>query len=61
MMRRPDDIDLGLLEEVKVKDSWQKSASKILTTCWKAKGGHYFHEPVDPVKYGIDDYLDIIT
>lgn len=29
--------------------------------CWKAKGGFYFHEPVDPAKFGIDDYFEIIT
>jgi hypothetical protein len=33
----------------------------VLTTCWKAKGGFYFHEAVDPAKYGIDDYFEIIT
>lgn len=36
-------------------------ASKVLTICWKAKGGYYFHEAVDPAKYGIDDYFDIIA
>ena len=33
----------------------------MLTICWKAKGGYYFHEPVDPVKYNVDDYFYIIT
>ena len=29
--------------------------------CCKAKGGYYFTQPVDPAKYGVDDYFDIIT
>jgi hypothetical protein len=27
------------------------------STCSKAKGGYFFQEPVDPAKYGIDDYF----
>lgn len=34
---------------------------KILNLCSKSKGGHYFTEPVDPAKYGIDDYFDVVT
>lgn len=60
MMRNPDDIDLGQLEEIKSKDAWQRVASRVLTLCWKAKGGYYFHEPVDPAKFGIEDYFEII-
>ena len=33
----------------------------MLSNCWKLKGGFWFHEPVDPVKYNIMDYFDIIT
>lgn len=33
----------------------------MLSICWKSKGGYYFHEPVDPSKYGIVDYFDIIS
>lgn len=32
-----------------------------MTLCWKAKGSVWFHEPVDPVKFGIMDYFDIVT
>ena len=32
-----------------------------MTLCWKAKGSAWFHEPVDPVKFGIMDYFDIIS
>jgi len=35
-------------------------AQKVLTVCWKSKGGYFFHEPVDPSKYGIIDYFEII-
>ena len=37
-----------------------KTAQRILTMCQKAKGGYFFMEPVDPAKYGIDDYFEII-
>ena len=42
-------------------DSWKKTALKIVNMCWKCKGGFWFHEPVDAVKFGITDYYDIIT
>ncbi len=61
IMRKPEEIDMSQLPEVNSKDSWLRAASKILTACWKAKGGYYFHDPVDPAKYGVDDYFDIIT
>lgn len=28
---------------------------------WKLKGAHWFYEPVDPVKFGVIDYFDIVT
>ena len=31
-----------------------------LVTLWKAKGAFFFHHPVDPKKYGINDYFDIV-
>lgn len=34
---------------------------KILSICWKLKGAFWFYEPVDPVKFGILNYFDIIT
>jgi hypothetical protein len=40
---------------------WQKAASKIMNALWKHKGSIWFQEPVDPVKFGIMDYNDIIT
>jgi hypothetical protein len=50
-------MDMRHLEEIKAKDAWIKIAQKVLTLCWKAKGGYYFHEPVDPSKFGIFDYF----
>ena len=35
-------------------------ALRALTACWKAKGGYYFHEPVDVASFGISDYFEII-
>lgn len=32
-----------------------------MSVCWKSKGGYEFHQPVDPIKYGIEDYYDIIV
>lgn len=34
---------------------------KILSVCWKLKGAYWFYQPVDPVKFGILNYFDIIT
>lgn len=43
------------------QSKWEKQATKILNHCWRVKGAFWFHEPVDPVKFGILDYHDIIT
>ena len=32
-----------------------------MALCWKLKGAYWFQEPVDPVKYNIMDYFDIVT
>lgn len=34
---------------------------KVMNQCWKLKGAFWFQEPVDPVKYNIMDYFDIVT
>ena len=57
LLRNPEAIDISNLEEIKQKDSWVKIAQKVLSVCWKTKGGYYFHEPVDPSRFGIDDYF----
>lgn len=43
------------------KEKWQKVATKLLNICWKHKGSFWFQEPVDPVKFGIMDYSDIVS
>jgi hypothetical protein len=57
MLKNPESIDMSLIEEIKQKDSWVKIAQKVLSICWKTKGGYFFHEPVDPSRFGIDDYF----
>ena len=56
----PDSIPSEALTSVD-NDSWEKAAVKILNQCCKLKGAYYFMEPVDPVKFNIMDYFDIIT
>jgi bromodomain-containing factor 1 len=38
-----------------------KAAGKIIAHCLKIKGSYWFSEPVDPVKYNILDYFDIVS
>lgn len=45
---------------MKQTDSWEKAASRVLMNCWKIKGAYIFHDPVDPKKFGISDYFDIV-
>lgn len=33
----------------------------MLANCWKLKFAFWFYEPVDPVKFNIMDYFDIIS
>jgi len=35
-------------------------AKKILNICWKCKGAYIFHQAVDPIKLGIEDYFEIV-
>jgi hypothetical protein len=47
-------------ETAQIYDSWDKAAKRLLNTLWKQPQAWIFHEPVDPVKLNIPDYLDII-
>jgi hypothetical protein len=60
LLGNPDAIEQAQIDDQKQKDTWQKAASKVLGICWKAKGGYVFHEPVDPEKFGINDYFDVV-
>lgn len=35
-------------------------ANKIIAQCFKLKGSYWFQEAVDPVKFNILDYFDVI-
>lgn len=41
-------------------EKWEAVAKKILNNIWRMRGGYLFHQPVDPVKFNIMDYVDII-
>lgn len=41
-------------------EQWEKVAMKVLTLCCKLKGAFWFQEPVDPMKFNIIDYFDVI-
>ena len=59
-LSNPDSIPEELLEAT-LPESWGEVATKVLNICWKVKGAYWFYEPVDPVKFNIMDYFDIIT
>ena len=46
--------------EKAIQKSWQKCAQKLLNQVWKIKSAYYFYDPVDPVKFKIEDYFDVI-
>ena len=47
-------------EDIKMQDSWEKLARKLMNTLWKFKEADLFHKPVDPQELNIPDYFDII-
>jgi ankyrin repeat protein len=47
-------------EDLKLQDSWEKIAKKLMNSLWKSKDAHLFHKPVDPKELNIPDYFDII-
>ena len=49
----------SLMDKLK-KDTWRTIALKIISNLWKAKGGNFFHEPVDPVKLNITGYFEVV-
>lgn len=61
MMLQADSlINDKMIKENKEKETWEKTAKKILNTIWKTKGAFYFHSPVDPIKLKIEDYFEIV-
>jgi hypothetical protein len=55
-----EQIDKESPDIVKVPDSWEKLAKKIINQLWKHKDAELFWKPVDPIDLGIPDYFDII-
>ena len=47
-------------EDLKMHDSWEKIAKKLMNTLWKHKDADLFHKPVDPEELNIPDYFNII-
>jgi hypothetical protein len=71
LITRADElIDDQMINAVRESETWEKAAKKIMckivlrynwvVALWKAKGAFFFHHPVDPKKYGINDYFDIV-
>ena len=59
-LNNPESIPHEFMEET-IKMSWQKAAQQILNKIWKMKGAYYFYDPVDPVKFEIEDYFEVIS
>ena len=47
-------------DQAQIFDSWDKAAKRMMNSLWKQKDAWIFHDPVDPKKLMIPDYLDII-
>ena len=52
-----DSMDLEVLE---ANRPWEKHGKKLINTLWRANQAWIFHEPVDPIKLNIPDYLEIV-
>lgn len=40
---------------------WETRGKTLIRKIWKIVGAELFHEPVDPIRLNLPDYLDIIT
>ena len=59
-MEADNRVDEDMINRVKEKENWEKSAKKIIQYIWKVKGSYLFQSPVDPKKYQLEDYFDIV-
>lgn len=59
-LANPESIPSDLIES-SGGETWDKAALKVLNHCSKIKASYWFTEPVDPVKFNILDYFDIIS
>ena len=48
------------MDNAPIYDVWDKAAKRLMSTLWKCSQAWIFHEPVDPEKLGIPDYLIVI-
>ena len=60
LLANPEAIPQEVVDRSNV-EQWEKAAGKLLTQCCKLKGSFWFQEAVDPVKFNILDYFDIIS
>lgn len=60
LLLNPDNIDPDAIEEAKNAETWEKAAGRVINHCWKYSGAYVFYEPVDPKKFNISDYFDIV-
>ena len=57
LQKMVDEIDD---EDLKMNDSWEKIAKKLMNMLWKHRDAELFHKPVDPEELNIPDYFNII-
>lgn len=41
-------------------DSWNKVAKRLIHQLWRLNQSRIFHEPVDPDKLNIPDYVEVV-
>ena len=59
-LANPEGLPQEMIARSNMHEQWEKVALKVLTMCCRLKGAFWFQEPVDPQKYNILDYHDII-
>ena len=60
-------LNPGLLASLKVPkaedimaSAWDDAAKELMNQLWRFNGAKIFHEPVDPDRLNIPDYLEVI-
>lgn len=41
-------------------ESWDEVAKELMNQLWQFGGSRIFHEPVDPDRLNIPDYLEVV-
>lgn len=52
-----DSIDQNAIDSFK---PWEKPGKKLIANLWRSNHAWIFHEPVDALKLGIPDYLEVV-